>query len=383
MRALLVAVEDYSTDNRGDVGSWVREAAMLALPQTLTLLRRLDPEGLKVSEEEQAHLTQQLIRALLKQAVERIARLRETALDQLRSIVNQPHDVLPSIPGWEQLQAATALQHTQPSALSDADQGLLGVVGLVGVAEYREAVVEGVVASIGGLDASLCKEASAALLHTLNAPPPPGEIKRSHLLNSVTVALTGLWGRHARHPRLATPILRTAELLLSHTELVCSHDIQLGLLGSVLELTRGECQQCKDVPRLCAAVLVLCQLIVCETPVGSGALQVLLSLTVNRYPKVRKQAAEQLYVQLMTIEDMGLYDADCLDAAYDVLTEIAWDGPLEHVKAARSRLLQIFKLETPDCSTDAAELQQSRQVGSKRADENASYQALINDGSRL
>lgn len=99
--------------------------------------------------------------------------------------------------------------------------------------------------------------------------------------------------------------------------------------------------------------------------------------------QVRKQAAEQLYVQLMTIEDMGLYDADCLDAAYDVLTEIAWDGPLEHVKAARSRLLQIFKLETPDCSTDAAELQQSRQVGSKRADENASYQALINDGSRL
>lgn len=58
--------------------------------------------------------------------------------------------------------------------------------------------------------------------------------------------------------------------------------------GSVLELTRGECQQCKDVPRLCAAVLVLCQLIVCETPVGSGALQVLLSLTVNRYPKVRR-----------------------------------------------------------------------------------------------
>lgn len=51
----------------------------------------------------------------------------------------------------------------------------MGVVGLVGVAEYREAVVEGVVASIGGLDASLCKEASAALLHTLNAPPPPGE----------------------------------------------------------------------------------------------------------------------------------------------------------------------------------------------------------------
>lgn len=107
--------------------------------------------------------------------------------------------------------------------------------------------------------------------------------------------------------------------------------------------------------------------------------------TYSSLSQVRKQAAEQLYVQLMTIEDMGLYDEDCLEAAYDVLTEVAWDGPVEQVKAARAQLLQIFQLDAPDCcsSTAAAELQQMRQVGSRRADENASYQALINDGSRL
>lgn len=99
--------------------------------------------------------------------------------------------------------------------------------------------------------------------------------------------------------------------------------------------------------------------------------------------QVRKQAAEQLYVQLMTVEDTGVYDEECLDAAFDILTEVAWDGSLEHVKAARSQLLQIFKLDAPDSSTAAAKLEQSRPIGSKRADENASYQALINDGSRL
>lgn len=61
------------------MGSWVREAAMLALPPSLTLLCQLDPEGQQVHVEEQAHLTQQLIQALLKQAVERIARLREVS----------------------------------------------------------------------------------------------------------------------------------------------------------------------------------------------------------------------------------------------------------------------------------------------------------------
>ena len=57
--------------------------------------------------------------------------------------------------------------------------------------------------------------------------------------------------------------------------------------GTILDLTKKECQQCKDVPRLCAAVSLLCQLISCATPVSSSALQSLLALMVNRYPKVR------------------------------------------------------------------------------------------------
>ena len=99
--------------------------------------------------------------------------------------------------------------------------------------------------------------------------------------------------------------------------------------------------------------------------------------------QVRKQAAEQLYVQLMTVEDTGVYDEECLDAAFDILTEVAWDGSLELVKAARSQLLQTFQLDAPDSSTATAKLEPLRSIGSRRADENASYQALINDGGRL
>lgn len=85
-------------------------------------------------------------------------------------------------------------------------------------------------------------------------------------------------------------------------------------------------------------------------------------------------------MQLMTVEDTGVYDEECLDAAFDILTEVAWDGPVEHVKAARSQLLHVFQLGAPESSKAAAEL---KPVGGKRADENASYQALINDGNRL
>ncbi len=99
--------------------------------------------------------------------------------------------------------------------------------------------------------------------------------------------------------------------------------------------------------------------------------------------QVRKQAAEQLYVRLMTVEDTGAYLEEALDLAYDVLTEVAWDGPLEPVKAARTRLLQIFELKTSESDASSADLQEAIVPSSKRTDENASYQALINDGSRL
>ncbi|DBA68172.1 TPA: hypothetical protein ACH3X2_013907 [Trebouxia sp. C0005] len=378
VKALLAAVEDYSTDNRGDIGSWVREAAVMEMPQCLVLLCTLDPEHVKVDCEEQASITQMVIQALLKQSVERIARLREAALDKLREVISQQHH-LPPIAAVQQLQTATATPPAETTALSSVDQGLLGVSALLAVPEYRRAVLEGLVASIGGLDASLCKEASAAFVQTLTAAGPEGE--GSQLLADVAQALTDLWGHHARSPRLATPILRTAEVLLSQTQILALEKDLSSALGTILDLTKKECQQCKDVPRLCAAVSLLCQLISCAKPVSSSALQSLLALMVNRYPKVRKQAAEQLYVQLMTVEDTGLYSEEALDQAYGVLTEIAWDGPLESVKSAKAQLLQTFELTSNE--DGASDVQQLDVSSTKRTDENASYQALINDGSRF
>ena len=51
-------------------------------------------------------------------------------------------------------------------------------------------------------------------------------------MRSVAVALTSLWGRNARSPRLATPALRTAEVLLSRTQLLSSANGHSDLLGN-------------------------------------------------------------------------------------------------------------------------------------------------------
>jgi hypothetical protein len=176
--ALLGALRDYSRDNRGDVGSWVREAAMDGTTQLLLLLSTVLPpqqdgpphsaaaadRGWVAAELSAMHssLAVQLVGHLLQQALERIARLRESALINLRLMLQQP-TAAAAVPGADAIAAA----------LPDNAAELAGVASLACVARlaallqlpwYRPAVLEGLVASIGGVDASLAKEASSALL---------------------------------------------------------------------------------------------------------------------------------------------------------------------------------------------------------------------------
>lgn len=66
----------------------------------------------------------------------------------------------------------------------------------------------------------------------------PGVKDQPGLLLPVTSALMVLWQQNARSPRLATPLLRTAEVLLLHTPLLELGSTSAEVLG---ELSHGAC----------------------------------------------------------------------------------------------------------------------------------------------
>lgn len=101
MTALLKALDDYSVDNRGDVGSWVREAAMDGLERcTYILCKRdsiggrsgridssleLEPNHLHLLFDE--NLATSIVGGICKQAVEKMDKLREAAAKVLQRIL--------------------------------------------------------------------------------------------------------------------------------------------------------------------------------------------------------------------------------------------------------------------------------------------------------
>ena len=107
-------------------------------------------------------------------------------------------------------------------------------------------------------------------------------------LEQLGASLLAVWQRHisSRGGRMCTPLLLTADLLLSRTALRDLQPPASAFPQQLLELVREEGKGCTDVPRLHAAAGVLCQLAGLEEPVRSGALRSALIMLANRYPKV-------------------------------------------------------------------------------------------------
>ena len=132
MDVLLKALDDYAIDNRGDIGSWVREAAMDALKRCSFLLcletngvwTKVEPEcsagepaGLFYGETEASGLTEKsrfitirsgplfdkeiavkVVGGLAKQAVEKIDRVRDVAGRTLQHLLHSDQLSIDGIP---------------------------------------------------------------------------------------------------------------------------------------------------------------------------------------------------------------------------------------------------------------------------------------------
>lgn len=404
---ILGALEDYTSDNRGDVGSWVREAAMSAMHEVLVTLGSdhiAEHGAIKL-------LAQKSLSQCVRQASERIARVRETAGSLLQKLT--PLIASAGIPAAQQVSSAL-------SGLSSEDfatgQALPSLATLVSVPDLRQDILVGLAFSIGGLDAQLAEAASEALVDAIAALDTSSDI-----LKALGDDFVAIWSRNVQSSRLALPLLTTAELLLNRTDLAVElRPPSSQFTNKVLQLTLAEISECKDVPRLHAAAGTLCALAAAASSCPSGsrvggrsesflvqreALAGALGLLGNRYPKVRRYTAEQLYTTLLawdideTEEEKEDNDAQDgvvvdVDAAMELLSDTAWDGSAEIVRPARIALYKCLGME-PSAPSSAPSLENTTTTAlngnskgavtngnSVREDENANYATLIHNIER-
>lgn len=195
---------------------------LLLAPQPLA-----EQQQAELSAELQGQLAQQAQRALLgalRQAVERIARMREASAACLQRLL--PAAQAAGVPMASELSAAV---DGRPVEEFSSLEALPALAALVAHPPLQEALLEGLTFSIGGLDNQLAQAAGNALAAAVE--DQLGEDPAA--LDQLGSSLLAVWRRHrpaaasaasgsgsgSGGGRMCTPLLLTADLLLSRTGL--------------------------------------------------------------------------------------------------------------------------------------------------------------------
>lgn len=393
MLSLFKALDDYSVDNRGDVGSWVREAAMEGLETCTYILCIKDSNGKShgvesvserpnndVADNSQAvsffdaNLATNVIGGIAKQAVEKMDKIREAAAKVLQRILYNKAIFIPFIPYRENLEEIvpneTDLKWGVPTFSYQR------FVQLLWFSCYSRSVLSGLVISIGGLQDSLRKASISALLKYLQ--PVETEESNDRRTREHMLSADMLWvlQQYKKCDRVIVPTLKTIEILFSKKIFLDMEDQTPVFCASVLDSLNVELKGSKDFAKLYSGIAILGYIASLLETINARAFTHLLTLLGHRYPKIRKASAEQVYIVLL--QNGNLVPEDKMEKALEIISETCWDGDVEATKLQKLELYEMAGVDLGLLVKPRDKLP-NKDSGKEPAtnDENASYSSLV------
>ncbi|KAG2547960.1 hypothetical protein PVAP13_9KG142400 [Panicum virgatum] len=246
------------------------------------------------------------------------------------------------------------------------------LVKLLQVSCYSKSVLSGLVISTGGLQESLKKASTSALVGYLEDSDINTNCEgksREHLLSC---DLLWVLQCYQKCDRVITPTLKTIEALFSKKVFLTREgysEFYSGLVDSVGSELKGS----KDFTKLCAGLSILGYISSQLDGTCTKAFTQLLTFLGHRYPKA---AADQVYLVLLQNDD--LIPSENMDKAQELLAETCWEGDLEEARRKRS---QINKMAGFSVATSLKSENQETRITDARnivtTDENKSYSSLV------
>ncbi|DAZ95162.1 TPA: hypothetical protein N0F65_012416 [Lagenidium giganteum] len=320
-----------------------------------------------------------LFRALAKQLAEKLDGVRAVAGKVLFSVLHSADPRVDAIPDRATLETSI-LPATACINWSMAHQTFPIALQLADSPSYMDAVVSGLVVSVGGISESVVKASRSALLDWIRRHI---EAKNIGLLRNFANVLVELFHRHSQDDRVIIPLMKTWAILLESS--VMSFLFTEGNSGDgqresgadfgerLYQGLRGELLKTTSIPRLIAGISVLTGLLPSCKETETKALRALIMFMGHKFPRVRKATAEKVYTRLLLHEEV--VPDDKYDEIVAVLSETPWDVAMATARTARNQLLQALDMDTPEKKQPAP----STATVDKPKTEEESYQTLVKE----
>lgn len=417
--ACFTAMDDYSTDRRGDVGSWTRLAAMTGLeklcylavrssnvPQTTTVVSTPNSCFMQVpsfserfskfepmSSQNVQHadfkgailecffddvICNRVIGAFLKQLAEKLDLVRNHAGNCIYRLITSDEPRIPFINSRDLLKEALDIDGGNKNWANPEETYTL-LMKAINIDAFFDYIIDGIVISVGGLTESVTKHSTKALIEYFRALKMANA---SVKISKIAFALIRLFEQQLKNQRVILPLLVTFDKLISHGCLDTLIKSETSKFAEKLAIcVRKEAQNCQDINRIMAIVPVTVGILDCsDRKVVESTLLFLMRLLVHKFPRVRRHVAEQLYIKL--VEDCSFLPfKDNVDIVIDILAQVRWDRelcPPANIREERNKIADL--LDIPLTERDKIGIGQKKDI--KINDEFESYASLVQASGR-
>lgn len=335
-QCLLGGFNDYTLDRRGDVGAWVREAAMASLCSITLTLVDLDPQLVPEI------CIRDLMPCLAQQAMEKIDRTRGLATKLFASLLFHEKRV-PGIPRAKEVKALFPENLDMNTFQWTVESETFPVfTKLIHFDEYLERVLVGLVVSVGGLTERLVKHSSASLFKELET------MDKSALDRFAQATLNVLRDNH-KVDRVTIPALKFLDQLFStsHFESILEDETHK-FSFELLTLVKNEISKSGDPQKLMLSCDVICALLQShdELTVKKSLVQLAIFLC-HKFPRIRKVTANKLFEALLTFADRTIVPEENLDEVNTLLSDTDWDQSIENIRPIRNQLCDLMGVPAP------------------------------------
>ncbi|KAK7066938.1 hypothetical protein SK128_026750 [Halocaridina rubra] len=334
--SLLMSLDDYTMDRRGDIGAWVREAAILSLQHLSTTVIAKDATLLK------EEIVAEMMSRICQQAVERIDRTRKVAGIAFSSLIySSPR--LPHIQNLEELEEIFPKDICDAMNWASESSTFRLFIKLVDLPAYRLRVLLGITYSAGGISASLSRFTSEAIHKYLNA-----RVDDTEKLSIFIDTILQIFATHQKVDRITLPLIKMLGDLLSSSEVLDTVLEQNEEYTSrLITLLKKECIRSADYHKLVAVITVLCELLRVEGPSVRACLTQLSLFLGYQYPKVRAVTATSFLTALQDYCDKEIVPEEHLEEITSILEETEWMDNMDEARRQRNCFCQLINIPVP------------------------------------
>ncbi|NXD20356.1 TBCD protein, partial [Spelaeornis formosus] len=332
---LLSGVTDYTTDSRGDVGGWVREAAMTSLMEMTLLLVQNEAELINAS------ICKQIMCWLAQQSAEKIDKFRARAGSVFLNLLHFDHPPVPHIPHRAELERIFPRSEKDSLNWNAASEAFPRITQLLGLPAYQYHVLLGLSVSVGGLTETTLRYSAQSLF---------GYMKKiqndASALESFCETLLKVFEDNLRNDRVSVPLLTMLDQMLANgcfdmfTEQE-NHPFPVKLFT----LCKEEIKRSKDIRKLRSSIGVFCGLIQFQGDMREKVFFQLFLLLCHPFPIIRKTTASLAYEMLLTYGDVA--EAAVVEQAMAILSDTNWEAELPVVRERRNCLCDLMKVPRP------------------------------------